>query len=242
MPPAPDSVEPPGQLMLLTQNEPTQVTIVNRLHAPTSVHWHGIELESFNDGVAGWSGIDKTLAPMIAPKDSFTAHLILPRAGTFIYHTHLNDIEQIASGAYGPIVVIEPGRKFDPATDHVYTIGWIGDQSAPKFHLAINGYDSIAPPVTFDYGKTHRMRIVNIGAAAIFNFILRRDTTVMTWRPIAKDGFDLPESSRTIGPARRPVSAGETFDAEWTPPEKGEYLLTAMNRGRVFASQKIVVR
>ena len=242
MPPAPDSVEPPGQLMLLTQNEPTQVTIVNRLHAPTSVHWHGIELESFNDGVAGWSGIDKTLAPMIAPKDSFTARLILPRAGTFIYHTHLNDIEQIASGAYGPIVVIEPGRKFDPATDHVYTIGWIGDQSPPNFHLAINGYDSIAPPATFDYGKTHRMRIVNIGAAAIFNFILRRDTTVMTWRPIAKDGFDLPESSRTIGPARRPVSAGETFDAEWTPPEKGEYLLTAMNRGRVFARQKIVVR
>jgi FtsP/CotA-like multicopper oxidase with cupredoxin domain len=242
MPPAPDSVEPPGQMMLLTQNEPTQVTIINRLHAPTSVHWHGIELESFNDGVAGWSGADKTLAPMIAPGDSFTARLVLPRAGTFIYHTHLNDIEQISSGAYGPIIVIEPGKKFDPATDHVFTIGWSGDQSPPDFHLAINGYDSIAPPVTFAYGKTHRMRIVNIGAAALFNFILRRDTTVMTWRPVAKDGFDLPEASRAIGPARRPVSTGETFDAEWTPPAPGEYLLTAMNRGKIFARQKIIVR
>ena len=241
-PPAPDSVEPPGQMLLLTQNEPTQVTIINRLHAPTSVHWHGIELESFNDGVAGWSGADKTLAPMIAPNDSFIARLVLPRAGTFIYHTHLNDIEQISSGAYGPIVVMEPGKKFDPATDHVFTIGWIGRQRPPDFHLAINGYDSIAPSVTFDYGKTHRMRIVNIGAAAMFNFILRRDTTVMTWRPVAKDGFDLPEPSRTIGRASRAISTGETFDAEWTPPAPGEYLLTALNSGRVFARQKIVVR
>jgi manganese oxidase len=241
-PPAADSVEPPGQMLLLTQNEPTQITIVNRLHAPTSVHWHGIELESFNDGVAGWSGADKTLAPMIAPSDSFTARLILPRAGTFIYHTHLNDIEQISSGAYGPIVVLERRKKFDPATDHVFTIGWSGRQSPPNFHLAINGHDSIAPPVTLDYGKTHRMRIVNIGAAAIFNFVLRRDTTTMTWRPVAKDGFDLPESSRAIGPARRAVSTGETFDAEWTPPAPGEYLLAALNRGRIFARQKIVVR
>jgi FtsP/CotA-like multicopper oxidase with cupredoxin domain len=240
--PARDSVERPGQLIVLTQNQPVDVTIVNRLHAATSVHWHGIELESFNDGVAGWSGAANSLAPMIAPSDSFTAHLILPRAGTFIYHTHLNDIEQISSGAYGPIVVLEPGKKFDSQTDHVFTIGWVGDQKNPNFHLAINGFDSIAPPVTFAYGRTHRMRIVNIGAAANFNFILRQDTAVMRWRPIAKDGFDLPESARTLGRAARPVSTGETFDAEWTPPAKGEYILRALNSGGVFATQKIIVK
>ena len=36
---------------------------------PTAVHWHGMELESYYDGVAGWSGSDALTAPMIAPGD-----------------------------------------------------------------------------------------------------------------------------------------------------------------------------
>ena len=240
-PPARDSVEPAGRLLILTKDEPTDVTIVNRLHAATSVHWHGIELESYNDGVSGWSGAAKTLAPMIAPNDSFTARLILPRAGTFIYHTHLNDIEQISSGAYGPIVVLEPGKKFDPETDHLFTIGWRGPQSNPNFRLAMNG-DSAPPPMIFNHGKTHRMRLVNIGGAARFNFILRQDSTVMKWRRVAKDGADLAESERVVVAARQPVSTGETYDLEWTPVATGEYLLAVMNSGKMFASQKIIVR
>ena len=240
-PPARDSVEPGGRLLLLTKDEPTEVTIVNRLHAATSVHWHGIELESYNDGVSGWSGAANNLAPMIAPNDSFTARLILPRAGTFIYHTHLNDIEQISSGAYGPIVVLEQGMKFDTEIDHLFTIGWRGPQSNPNFRLAMNG-DSTPPPMTFARGRNHRMRLVNIGGAARFNFILRQDSTVMKWRRIAKDGADLVASQRTIVPARQPVSTGETFDFEWTPPAAGEYLLAVMNSGKMFASQKIIVR
>jgi manganese oxidase len=239
--PAKDSVELPARLILLTRDEPTNVTIVNRLHAATSVHWHGIELESFNDGVAGWSGSSKSVAPMIAPNDSFTARLVLPRAGTFIYHTHLNDIEQISSGAYGPIVVLEPGQKFDPETDHIFTIGWRGPQGNPNFRLAMNG-DSAPPAMVFTKGKTHRMRMVNIGGAGRFNFVLRQDTTVMRWRRIAKDGADLVESQRAVVPARQAVSTGETYDTEWTPPAPGEYLLAIMNSGKMFSSQKIIVR
>ena len=39
------------------------------------------------------------------------AHLTLKRAGTFIYHTHLNDLYQISTGLYGPIIVLEPGQR-----------------------------------------------------------------------------------------------------------------------------------
>jgi manganese oxidase len=240
-PPARDSVEQAGRLLLLTKGEPTEVTIVNRLHAATSVHWHGIELESYNDGVAGWSGTASTPAPMIAPNDSFTAHLILPRAGTFIYHTHLNDIEQISSGAYGPIVVLDAGQRFNPGTDHIFTIGWSGLQRNPNFYLAMNG-DSAPPPMIFAQGKTHRMRFVNIGVAARFNFILRRDSTVMKWRRIAKDGADFTASQRILVPSGQLVSTGETFDAEWTPPAPGEYLLAVISGRKMFASQKIIVR
>ncbi len=237
MPPAKDSIEKPAQLILLTEGQPTEVTIVNRAHAATSVHWHGIELESYNDGVAGWSGAATSLAPMIAPNDSFIAHLVLPRAGTFIYHTHLNDLEQLTSGAYGPIIVMEPGKTFDPKTDHVFTVGWIGESG----RLAMNG-DSAPPPMEMKYGSTHRLRFVNIGAASRYNFALRQDSTRMTWRPRARDGADLPAALRVDGPAFQPLSTGETFDAEWTPPARGSYMLTTMNSGKNYAKVEIIVR
>jgi len=237
-PPALDSIEPSGRMIVLTQHEPVQVTIVNRTHASTSVHWHGIELESFSDGVAGWSGAMTNVAPMIAPRDSFVAHLTVPRAGTFIYHTHLNDVEQLTSGAYGPIVVLERGKKFDASTDHVFTLGWLGD--APS-SLLING-DSIPAPVTMRYGKPNRLRFVNIGAAGAFVFRLLKDTTAVTWRPVAKDGADLPVAVQVEGPARRRLSTGETFDAEWLPPAKGLYSITVSAGPKVFVTQKIEVR
>ncbi len=97
-PPAPDSVETGSSLLVLTRGEPTDIVVVNRLAETAAIHWHGIELESYSDGVAGWSGAGDHLAPSIEPGDSFVAHLTLPRAGTFIYHTHMNDLEQLTLG------------------------------------------------------------------------------------------------------------------------------------------------
>ena len=222
-PPAADSVEIPGSTLILTQNEPTDVTVVNRLAEATAIHWHGIELESFSDGVAGWSGLSARLAPIIAARDSFTARLTLPRAGTFMYHTHLNDVEQLTSGLYGAIVVLEPGRRFDPNTDHVFVVGWDGPQTPAR--LVVNG-DSTAPPLELAAGVPHRLRFVNIGPAQRVVFAARRDSTVLTWRPLAKDGENLPASLAVVGPARKRIAVGETYDVEFTPPAPGEYLLT----------------
>jgi len=240
-PPATDSIERAGQPIILTRNQPTRVTILNRAHSGTSIHWHGIELESYSDGVAGWSGVSTSLAPMIAPNDSFTANLILPRKGTFIYHTHMNDMEQLTSGAYGPIVVLDQGEQFDPVTDHTITIGWMGRGVFPNIKIAING-DSAPPPLVLNRYYTHRFRITNIGAGARFIFTLQRDSTVMTWNPRAKDGFDLPQVAQALRPASQIVSVGETFDAEWKPPRKGDYVMTVVNGGKVFNRQKIIVR
>ena len=236
--PAVDSVEPPGSLIVLTKNEPTEITVLNRTHASTSVHWHGVELESFSDGVAGWSGADMKVAPMIAPKDSFTARLTLPRAGTFIYHTHLNDIEQLTSGMYGALVVLEPGEKFDPATDHVLTLGWDGQGEPPKF--MINGDTLGADPLEIKAGKTHRFRFVNIGAAGSVTFALRKDSLPVRWRPRAKDGADLLPALRVERPAVTRIATGETFDAEWTPNEPGIYVFT-LGRVKPWLYQKALV-
>ena len=60
---------------------------------------------------------------MIVPGERFTVRITPPRTGTFIYHTHLHDYRQLSSGLYGPLVVVEPGETYDPATDHVVVLG-----------------------------------------------------------------------------------------------------------------------
>jgi manganese oxidase len=242
-PPASDSIEIPGSLLVLTRGQPTDIVVVNRLHETAAIHWHGVELESWSDGVAGWSGMDAAhVAPSIQPGDSFVAHLTLPRAGTFIYHTHMNDLEQLTSGLYGAIVVLEPGQRFDPATDHVFVLGWDGNNASGPQHRVING-DSLPAPIQLRAGVAHRMRLVNIGAAGRLPFSLLRDSMAVMWRALAKDGADLPEEQVTMRrAARQSVDVGETYDFEWRP-EPGNYLLTATIPGqRPFYVQKIVVR
>ncbi len=237
-PPAPDSVEKAGGVLVFHRNVPTDVTIINRSHQGTAVHWHGIELESFSDGVAGWSGMAKKVAAMIAPQDSFVAHLTLPRAGTFIYHTHLNDIEQLTSGMYGAAVVLEAKQKYDTSTDHAFVFGWDGDGGK---HFVVNG-DSLPPPLEIEHGKTHRFRFVNIAPAGRFAFAVRQDTVPVTWTPRAKDGYDLPVGNRKEGPAIRRLNVGETFDAEFTPKTEGEYRITVGAKTPYVWVQRLIVR
>ena len=59
--PASDSLRLPGSTITLVRGEPAAITVVNRAREPVSVHWHGIELDSYFD-VVGWSGIGERLA------------------------------------------------------------------------------------------------------------------------------------------------------------------------------------
>jgi len=236
-PPAPDSVETPGSVLVLTRGQPTEITVVNHLKEATSVHWHGIELESYWDGVVGWSGDSSHMAQRIEPGDSFVAHLRLPRAGTFIYHTHLNDFEQFTSGLYGAIVVLEPGYRFDPQTDHVFVVGWDGPADPPD--LVVNGASKPAPLV-LKAGRDHRLRFVNIGMAARMWITITRDTTLQRWRRVAKDGADLAAGNQE-GPARLVIDVGQTADVVFRPPSAGVYHLKWRN-GDLMLDQELVVQ
>lgn len=240
--PGPDSVEIPGSPLILTRGRPTDITVINRLKETSVIHWHGIELESYSDGVAGWSGIDDRLAPSIQPGDSFVARLTLPRAGTFMYHTHLNDIDQITSGLYGGIVVVEPDQPFDPARDHLFVTGWDGmggDSTGPA--SLVNG-ERQPPPLELKAGVSHRFRFVNIGPADMVTFLVYQDSSLVTWRLVAKDGADFPASQLGDSPARFRIDVGETFDSE-VVLQPGEYRLVAARNPRFpFYVRRLIVR
>jgi FtsP/CotA-like multicopper oxidase with cupredoxin domain len=217
--PARDSIRIPGAPIVLTRGVPAQVTVVNRTSNPTAVHWHGIELESFFDGVAGWSGAGTRTASMIAPNDSFVARFTPPRAGTFIYHTHADDIRQVARGLYAPLIVLEPGERWDPQTDHVLMIG--GAYEKEKYVVALNG--STSPrPLELRAGVRHRFRVINMTVdedadLSWFTSALASDSTLVSWRAIAKDGANLPDRMATARSASLHIAPGETYDFEITP-------------------------
>lgn len=213
--PRPDSVSVPGTPIVLTRGETTGITVINRSEEQTTVHWHGMELESLFDGVAGWSGADSNLAPLIAPGDSFMVSFTPPRAGTYIYHTHMDEGTQLANGSYGALIVLEPGERYDPETDLLFIAGRAVDNGINR--QAINGRHE-PPPLTLRAGTRYRLRIINILPAAPVEVELIAEGRSPAWRPISKDGADLPPSQRVEGPARiQRMGVGESYDFEWTP-------------------------
>ena len=135
----------PGPPLVLKRGEPVEITVVNRLGERTAVHWHGMELDAYYDGVHNWSGNGGKLAPMIEPDDSFVVRFTPPRTGTFMYHTHLHDERQLPLGLYGPMLVLDDDRAYQPELDHVVVVGQSGidpaapDVLVPATPLVING-------------------------------------------------------------------------------------------------------
>ena len=215
-----------GPPIILTRGEPTEITVTNELPEITAVHWHGIELESYYDGVPGWGGNSAQITSAIAPGESFVAHMTPPRAGTYIYHTHWHDVGQLTGGLYGPLLVLEPGEQFDPATDKTFVFGrgGVNEWTAP---LLING-SSQPVPILLKPGTKYRFRFINITTNDVeLSVELSHDGKPARWRAISKDGAELPATQAIVKEARQDVTVGETRDFEFTPEGMGTYELKA---------------
>ncbi len=213
----------PGPPLILTRGETTSITVVNQISEHTTVHWHGMELESVYDGVAGWSRTGSRVAPLVAPGDSFRVQMTPPRAGTFIYHTHMDETEQLLSGMYGPLLVLEPGESFDPEIDRVFVIG-SSIHDGEYNRATINGQIRPAPQ-PFRAGTTYRLRFINISADATVELSLVRDDVPLRWIARANDGADLPAPLRVDREARLRFGPGQTYDFNWTPASPGSATL-----------------
>jgi FtsP/CotA-like multicopper oxidase with cupredoxin domain len=213
----------PGPPMVLVRGEPVAIRVTNRLSEPTAVHWHGIELDSYYDGVPGWTGDPDHVTPMIQPGESFEVYFTPPRAGTFIYHTHMNDLSQLTSGLYGPIIVLPPGEKFNPETDRIFIITRSGMRSDGG--LLLNGATELQP-LQWSAGMNYRLRFINISANNLAKVTLTRNGTLVQWTALAKDGADLPAEQALTGPASFPISPGETYDFQFRPERNDNMELT----------------
>ena len=222
--PAPNTVDIPGPLLVLNRGEPTSIAIINRSNVETSVHWHGMELESYFDGVPGWGGDGRRVTPPIAPGETFVAEMTPPRAGTFMYHTHWHDDLQLKSGMYGPLIVLEPGQNYDPITERMVLLSAWPSAPVPGVvpPLLVNG--SVTPaPLQMWIGTTYRIRLINITPNGVNLFVrLTSGDQPIDWRNIAKDGIDLPAAQALVTKNLLSLAVGETRDFEFQPTVAGD--------------------
>jgi FtsP/CotA-like multicopper oxidase with cupredoxin domain len=232
---------PVGDPLVLTRGEPAEIEVVNQLKEPTTVHWHGIELESPYDGVPGWSGSASQAVPPIAPGGTFVAHMTPPRAGTFIYHSHWHEREQLGGGLTGPIIVLPPGEKYDAATDKTFLFSRDGTEGPEP--LLLNGIPQPAP-IRLTVGTRYRFRFINITPvdSDLTYSIADAAGVPAQWRAIAKDGWDFSADQTSLRNAREDyLSVGETRDYFFVPDKPGELYLRAVAFQRMWVSVTLIV-
>jgi FtsP/CotA-like multicopper oxidase with cupredoxin domain len=202
----------PGPELRIRQGDRLRVDVENQLGVDTTVHWHGIRLPNAMDGVP-----HLTQPPIAKNGGRFTYEFDVPDAGTFWYHPHLGNPEQVGRGLYGALVVEE---RSPPATDRdlVWVLSdWRLDREARNVDDFGNFMDAshagrIGNTVTvngavreaFDVraGERIRLRLINACNARIF--ALRFDGHAPS--VIALDGHPVQshQSSRAVlGPGMR---------------------------------------
>lgn len=107
----------PAPLIRFREGERITLNVRNTLDEDTSIHWHGLLVPFYMDGVPGVS------FPGIRPGETFTYDFAVPHNGTYWYHSHSGLQEQ--SGLYGPIIIDPDGT--DPVSyDREYVV-MLGD-------------------------------------------------------------------------------------------------------------------
>lgn len=205
------------------------IRVKNDLKESTVIHWHGIQLP------AGMDGTDSVQRP-IAPGEEFEYRFVVPDAGTFWYHSHLNETKQMERGMYGALIVDQhDSLKTDAervlmiddmklTADNEFKKGnflsrWIERHDGREGEtLLLNG--KVNYQIDMNAGQTERWRFINASSARYFRLFLGGKR----FKLIATDGglleFPVELTELMIVPGERaevlvgPFNEGESFEIE----------------------------
>jgi manganese oxidase len=104
-----------GPTIEALEGDRVRIYVTNKLPAPTSVHWHGLILPNGMDGVGGLN------QRAIAPGETFKYEFELKQHGTFMYHSHHDEMTQMGMGLMG-MFVIHPRRPRGPKVDRDFVL------------------------------------------------------------------------------------------------------------------------
>src|ERR687887_1708221 len=220
----------PGPIVEAKQGVPLEIEFTNRLPEPTVIHWHGLRIPAAMDGT-------EVVQRPVQPGETFTYRFTPPDAGTFWYHPHLNETEQLEKGLYGALIVRgadelaldgEQILVFDDLrvdnTGQIAKFGGLMDRHNGREGNVrlINGTSE--PELTIAAGQIERWRIVNASSARYVRLslggipfrIIGTDGGLIE-APVTAEEVLLPAADRVelvIGPFEK---EGDVFSIEDLP-------------------------
>jgi FtsP/CotA-like multicopper oxidase with cupredoxin domain len=226
--------EVPGPTIEANVGDTIEVRLTNSLPEPTIVHWHGIRLPAAMDGTGA-------VQRAVEPGETFTYRFVVPDAGTFWYHSHHNETEQIERGLYGPLIVHgEDEPKLDRERvlllddlklDAEGSVSPFGDSH--EHHAGREGEIRLVnggqePELELSGGQVERWRIVNAANTKYVRLSIgQRPFTI-----IGTDGGLLSEPREAtevlVTPGERvelavgPFEEGEQIEIEALPYDRGQ--------------------
>ncbi len=216
----------PGPTIEAIEGDRVRIYVTNRLPEPTTVHWHGLILPNGMDGVSGLNQ-----AP-IPPGATWVYDFELRDPGTFMYHSHYDEMTQIALGMAG-MFIVHPRRPRGPRVDRDFVLmthEWRLDVGARRpdpnvmsdFNvLTFNGkaYPGTAPLVV-GVGERVRIRLGNLSPMDHHPIHIHGLNFVMT----ATDGGYVPASAQ-YPETTVLVPVGGTRVIEMVPTEPGDWAM-----------------
>jgi FtsP/CotA-like multicopper oxidase with cupredoxin domain len=204
-----------GPTIEAVEGDRVRIYVTNRLPAGTSVHWHGVLLPNGMDGVAGLT------QKIIQPGETFKYEFTLRQHGTQMYHSHHDEMTQMALGTVGPFV-IHPRNPKGPRPDRDFvfmTHEWqliVGTQRPnPNQMTDFNVFTFNAKafpatePMVAKLGDRVRIRLINLGAMSHHPIHLHGYQFQVT----ETDGGQIPESAREFETSvLTAVGQSRTFD------------------------------
>ena len=105
-----------GPTIEAMEGERIRIYVTNKLQAPTSVHWHGVFLPNGMDGVGGLT------QRAIPSGKTFKYEWTVRQSGTYMYHSHHDEMTQMAMGMMGMLVFHPRNPSPDYKVDRDFAI------------------------------------------------------------------------------------------------------------------------
>lgn len=215
-----------GPTIEAVEGDHIRIYVTNQLAAATSIHWHAIILPNGMDGIAGLTQKE------IKPGETFKYEFVVHQHGTFMYHSHHDEMTQMAMGMMG-LIVIHPRNPKTPAPDRDYAIMLSEWKIIPGTYrpvttemtdfnmFSMNGVSFPATePLLAKVGDRVRIRIGNLSATDHHPIHLHGHA----FKVIATDGGDIPESAQWPESTVL-VNVGSTRTLEFIADNPGDWLL-----------------
>lgn len=215
----------PGPTIEAIEGERVRILVTNHLGEGTSVHWHGLILPNGMDGVVGLN------QKPIPPGETFKYEFTLKQNGTFMYHSHTDEMVQIAMGLEG-FFIIHPREREDPSVGKDYAL-FLHEWHIPMGAKTPNPFVMLDFNL-FTFNGTLYPKIESLVVKTGERVRIRFANAMMNSHPIHLHGHEFVVTRR--GGKKIPLSAqysevtvsvasGETRDIEFIADNPGDWAL-----------------